>query len=395
LDQSSAVLIVGASVRAASASAVRAGWKVYAVDLYGDADLCSIADSRTVPHKAYTSGIAAIARSVPPSAWMYTGAIENHSAAINQISQNRVLWGNTAAVNSRLRNPEACAAAFQNEGLPCPQVTTGKRETGAGMWLCKPFESAGGSGISYVAAEEHSTTAAADSARCYFQQYIQGESYSGAFLMADGRAVLLGVTRQLHGADCGGSSRFAYAGSIGPLVLSDTQRLRWQAVGETLASHFEPRGLIGVDAIQAADGKIFPVEVNPRFTASMELYDTPGCNMAALHIAACREHHLPQTVPLQPQSGLRGKAIVYARQTAEVSPAFTEYCFKCNSSAISLQVADIPKAGQQLVKSQPVATVFAEGATVERVQRQLRRRAESLLDHLSGFDRQRPHQTDG
>jgi predicted ATP-grasp superfamily ATP-dependent carboligase len=46
-------------------------------------------------------------------------------------------------------------------------------------------------------------------------------------------------------------------------------------------------------------------------------------------------------------------------------------------------IADLPHVGQRFQAGQPVATVFATGASLDEVERQLRSREAALLDSLN------------
>jgi hypothetical protein len=70
------IVIVGASVRAASASAVRAGFDVTAADLFAHEDLCRIAGAAQIDNCPFGFVGWLQALSPTPGAWMYTGALE-------------------------------------------------------------------------------------------------------------------------------------------------------------------------------------------------------------------------------------------------------------------------------------------------------------------------------
>ena len=80
------LLIVGASTRGAAASAVRAGYTPYCIDLFADRDLVEIASVKRCPHDDYPQAIVSLLDRwqkdkqgpTPNTPWIYTGAIENH-----------------------------------------------------------------------------------------------------------------------------------------------------------------------------------------------------------------------------------------------------------------------------------------------------------------------------
>ena len=65
------------------------------------------------------------------------------------------------------------------------------------------------------------------------------------------------------------------------------------AIARAVAKEFELVGVNGIDFI-AADGVPYPIEVNPRWCASMELVERAyGVSMFGLHAAACTAGTLP------------------------------------------------------------------------------------------------------
>src|SRR5262249_54766323 len=111
--------------------------------------------------------------------------------------------------------------------------------------------------------------ASPSSAPVFYQEFIDGLSLAAIFCAHGARARLLGITRQLHGKP---SAPFAYVGSIGPWPVSSGVRARVAEVGEVLAASFCLAGLFGVDLILRGEVP-WPVEVNPRYTASVEVLE--------------------------------------------------------------------------------------------------------------------------
>ena len=143
----------------------------------------------------------------------------------------------------------------------------------------------------------------------YFQRFIEGPSFSAIYAAVEGRAELLGVTRQLVGTT---GSPFAYRGSIGPISLSSRPTGMLSELGWVLASSFPLIGLFGVDFI-LRDDDIWPVEVNPRYTASVEVLELAlGRSLLAEHLApgACGHRAgLVRFTSVDPRSGRQGHSV--------------------------------------------------------------------------------------
>ncbi|MEX0678832.1 MAG: ATP-grasp domain-containing protein [Pirellulales bacterium] len=368
--------IVGSSARAAAFSAVRAGCHVRAADLFADVDLCRIcADTRV---GIYPAGLAAVVRGPQGGAWMYTGALENHPSLVDAMARARPLWGNPADVLCRVRSPRLVAETLRKHGLSCPRVTMDSQAVPRdGSWLSKPCRSAGGVRI---AVWDHNSPAASRSHGRYFQQFIEGTAYSAVYVAARGHARLLGVTRQLIGQSWTGATGFRYCGSIGPIELPAAATDRFAAIGEVLAGEFKLVGLFGVDAIVNSAG-VWPVEVNPRYTASVEILERAGGVRAIeLHAAACEENELPKRVE-RTNGPVSGKAIVFASSQLEISAAWTDRALAANDDRRPMW-ADIPAEGSMIEPGWPIVTVLVDAPDEAAVDHALRENAEKVRAQL-------------
>ena len=101
--------------------------------------------------------------------------------------------------------------------------------------------------------------------------------------------------RQLIGESRLNAAPFAYCGSIGPLRRRASP-LERQIVrcGQMLGSEFGLRGLFGVDFLLDADSVAWLTEVNPRYTASVEvLEDGLGISLLGEHVQASAAFETP------------------------------------------------------------------------------------------------------
>ena len=119
------------------------------------------------------------------------------------------------------------------------------------------------------------------------------------------------------------------------------------------------------------DGQPIPIEVNPRYTAAMELAERLyGISIARVHADAC-QGKLPDFAP-EPRRTTIGKAIVYAKTTTVMGDT--------TSWLADSSVRDIPMPGSRIQVGRPICTVFAEARTVADCEAALRRRTLSTAD---------------
>jgi predicted ATP-grasp superfamily ATP-dependent carboligase len=367
------VILLGASTRAAAGSARRAGWTPWCADLFGDADLQSIATVRKVPIEAYPHGLLDVLAEAPQAPVIYTGALENRPDLVARI--DRPLWGNSPDVLRAIRAPSRWTQCLQAHSLPSPAIAEEPRS--AGRWLLKPRKSAGGFGIQvYVGQPFNPLTH-------FLQEWIDGVPCSAVFLGHEVSADLLGVTGQLAGTSWLNAAGFHYAGNIGPLLLDPTTKARWQHIGTVLTRSFCLRGLFGIDAI-LRDGVPWPIEINPRYTASVELLERGYARPLLPSHRAVFEKLPPPTFDAPTDSPTCGKAILYARETFSFpkdGPWLAELAYGGGAEAA---YADIPPAGEIIEEGRPVLTLFAAGKTAAQCLGKLQEKAQALDRRLWG-----------
>jgi predicted ATP-grasp superfamily ATP-dependent carboligase len=374
-DRRTHVLLAGVSTRALAESAVRAGYRVTSVDAFGDADLRAVAEVVSLRRgdRRYGADAAAVAaRSVSASLVAYTSNFENHPGAVAVLARGRRLLGNPPEVLERVRNPLLLARALAARGFAVPIA----RASAPGLsfdgrrWLLKPRRSGGGHGTAAWRRPRPVPRSA------YLQERIAGTPGSIVFAADGRRAVALGLTRQLVGERAFGSHGFRYCGSLlasagSSLFPSQAELLeRATALAEATTEEFGLRGLNGLDFI-ARSGVPFPIEVNPRYSASMELVErAAGVSLFQAHAEGCAGR---PPAPPAPPSNVWGKAIVFARHEVVID----------DPASWAVDLADVPHPGERITAGRPICTVFATGRDGERCTAALAAAAESVYRALS------------
>ncbi len=362
------ILIFGASARAAAFSALRVGLQPWCADLFADADLRARCPAMRIAPDAYPAGFLDFASTDLPGPWMYTGGLENRLDLVEAMARRRPLWGNDATTLMGARNPMAVARALERAGLHGPAVWYGLYgcPLSRARWLIKPI-GAGGTCIRHWEAAwplHHGS---------YLQEFIEGPSRSALYCGNGKTARLLGVTEQLVGESWLHAAPFRYCGSIGPLPVRSPFLRVWEDCGNALTKTFEMRGLFGIDTICRGDVP-YPVEVNPRYTASVEVLEyATGLSALSSH----RQVFQPEApvVPARPvPASVVGKAILFARE-AVTFPADGPWMptLRCPGHIWDLPAfADIPLAGDKVPPGRPVLTFFARADTAAEVYQRLR-----------------------
>ena len=377
------ILITGLSTRAIAESAAHGAEQVITLDYFGDHDQRMLVENYALlrdfrlPFSA--EALLQASRSLDYEAVVYISNLENHPAVVEELARGRALLGNDPAVLRQVRDWRVLREFCRTAPFPCPTTLLpgeegqavrpgGRRPNGADPeipWLCKPVCSGGGHGIRYW-----DGALQPDRARI-LQRYIAGRPASAAFVADGQRSVALGLTEQLIGQEELGARDFTWCGNILPLALRRKERAVLLQVVQTMADQltvsFGLRGVNGMDLVIAAgpDGSPCPflVEVNPRYTASMELVERAyGLNVFSLHLAALRGQ-LPDFSLAEHLGGpFFAKGIVYAQSTATMPET---------AGWVEKGRRDIPYPGEQIDAGHPICTVLAEGETRQECWEQL------------------------
>ena len=348
-------------------SASRAGYEVTALDAFGDLDQALGVTTLSLPRDfgvAFSAAaLARISRSVACDVVAYLSPFENHPSSVTQIAEGRTLWGNDAPTLRRARNPAFGATLFGNDGL---------RTADDDRWLLKPRRSGGGHGIQWMIPGEPVPRG------MYAQRFVDGIAGSVVFVAARGKSVPVGLTRQLIGEPAFGALGFRYFGKVlagagDPQFARDTEL--FDAVCRLADVAAREIGLVGVNGIDfvALDGVPFPVEINPRWSASMELVERAyGTSVFELHARACEAGDLPDFDLNRVRTGARafGKAILFARHDI--------LCDDTRAWLSDASIRDVPHPGEHIPAGRPVCTIFAEAADAVACEFALRQRAATL-----------------
>jgi predicted ATP-grasp superfamily ATP-dependent carboligase len=192
---------------------------------------------------------------------------------------------------------------------------------------------------------------------------------------------LLGVTRQLVGVDWLHAAPFHYCGSVGPIALESALQQQLERLGTAVAAGCELRGLFGVDYV-LRDGVPFPVEVNPRYTASVEILElATGLPVLHLHrgVFDLDEPSTPRAIPSR-ATLIIGKGIMFATKQLSIptdGPWLTTLCRPPRPWDVPA-FADLPSAGQVIKAGRPILTLFSKSESLDTCFVELRSRAEEI-----------------
>ena len=397
------ILIIGLSTRAIAESAIQGArsetfaqrydaltqrydaltqrYDVITLDYFGDRDQKELVQNYSLMRDFdlgfSAEGLLAASRGLDFEAVVYISNLENHPDVVEKLAADHALLGNDPATLRRVRDWRTLRQVCRREGIPVPTTLLrgeeGHADSRRKRWLTKPVRSGGGHGIAFWSGEP------LDEGHL-LQEYVDGPPCSAAFVADGQRCVLLGLTEQLIGRRELGARRFTWCGNILPALprISNIQEML-----QKLTRAFGLRGVNGADFVLARDeaGRPVPylVEINPRYTASMELVEwAHGINVFDLHIRSFDGelpsfHAPPLATEGRPRPGFYGKGIVYAREDV-VMPETAGW--RAGGRR------DIPFPGERITARHPICTVLAEGETRDECWRRLSAAAEAVWQEV-------------
>jgi uncharacterized protein len=372
----STLILIGASVRALAFSCIRAGYQPWCIDLYADEDLAKNCPT-TLITKSFPDEISDLIKAAPKAPILYTGGLENHSALLHYLSAQRTILGITGTTLAKLRNTPAFYNLLKSKKIKTPAIITkSKNFNKEKSYLRKPKYRSGGIEIKPF---EPSKQTMVDDADFYYQEFIKGESRSAIFCFTESGFELLGVSIQYSGTQSLHANDFLYSGNMGPVKPCNSELKDLQTIGKIISSNYRPRGLLGMDYI-LNDSKVYPLEINPRYTASMEVFELAlGQNFITKHMQAFGFKTICEN-PARTETSVIGKAIYYAPHNVLIPKEAPWLSIDANPQLFS-PFADIPKIGSAIQKGSPVVTIFAKTDSLNEVKAQLKTRT-SQLDSL-------------
>jgi predicted ATP-grasp superfamily ATP-dependent carboligase len=269
------------------------------------------------------------------------------------------LLGNPPEVVRRTKDPEGFFPLLERLGVPHPETLTVAPPGFDGPgWL---FKQIGGAGGAHVRPARGPCPPGH-----YLQRERPGRPHSAVFL-ADGRRARVLSYNAIRVQGGTGSARFRYSGAVTippPPMAPDLE-----AAIDALVPALGLVGLCGLDFLLDGDGAYAVLELNPRPTATFELYEDlheDGPWPFALHLAACHGR-LPRGARLC-RSGIATHAVLWAQETLRVPGDLLWPDW----------ARDRPVAGTLIHPGDPICTVHARAARRHAVEALLAERQTRL-----------------
>ncbi len=362
-----AVLIVAPSGRALAAAAQRAGYRPLVVDFFDDLDtrnlaaanLMAAATERGFEAPELLAQLQRLAAERDPVGLVYGGGFEDRPALIAELARHFPLYGNSAEVVARVKDPRNLADLCRRLAIPHPEIRF-ELPPDPANWLVKR---AGGGGGLHIAPAPGRCLGPGD----YYQRRVEGRPVSALLLGNGGTASSLGLSEQWTATNS--EKPFRFGGAVRPARLAAGHAAQIADAAEKIGSAAELVGLNSIDFL-VGDNGYHLLEINPRPGATLDIFADRNGFLFAAHLAACRGR-MPQEPLLFSPAG--ATAILYTPRDLEHMPPldWPDWCL------------DRQKPGTRLHKGDPVCTVSAAAETPEAARALVDERLTHFLKYLT------------
>lgn len=341
-------LVVGTNTRNVVESAKKAGYEVFALTKYVDADLKLYANKvfkidEDFDKKEVEKRVKEMSESLNAKVILSSGyellKVENFGSKINRKIVDKLKF----------------YRELERIGIDYPEILS-NGEVG----ILKPRIGGGGEGIRFSNKREKGHV---------LQRFIDGLPCSVSLLCSESYKAIAGVNEMIVGEKILNAKDFQYCGNITPLIAEKEVIERMIAIAKDLAEYFELRGSIGVDFILAE--KPYVLEVNPRFQGSLDSIElSTDSNLFDLHVKAVENEKINDLK----YKRIASRAILFAKSDLpiKVSPIGNPF------------YADIPNTGDFYKKDMPLVSVLATDTNIKILWRKILTRAENFLRMQGG-----------
>lgn len=277
--------------------------------------------------------------------FVYGSGFEAQPELLVRLAERLPLIGNAPEAVAAVKNPARFFSALDQLHIPYPQVRHSITVADADDYLLKFGGGSGGTHIRPANARDISPVA-----QYYYQQKIAGCAVSLLFLADKQTIELIGFNEQwLHPS---ADAPYRYGGAVSHTPLPQAVKIQLVDAAQKLTRSFGLVGLNSLDAIVTSDNQVFVLEINPRLSATVDLYHFEQPEMLQRHVQLCRGASALKSEPVASRSH-HAHAILYAAQEMVLKEPLP--CLEWG--------VDTPSADQLPLKisaGDPVCTVIAE-----------------------------------
>lgn len=362
-------------------AAARAGYAVTAIDAFADLQTVQVAETAIVVNcgqygfeaEALLAAIAKLDAS-QYLGFVYGSGFEAQSDLLGKVAAFIPLIGNSPQVVAKVKASTSFFAALEKCNIPYPKVYEALPiDIDTSVYLKKHAGGCGGTHIRVAQAFDSAELFNQYDQQYYYQQWIKGRSVSLLFASNAHSIQVIGFNEQwLNPTEV---LPFRYGGAVSNITLPQDIQQQLITAAEKLSVEFGLLGLNSLDAI-VSDGLVYVLEINPRLSATFDLYD--DSDLMDLHIQASQVAKLQLC---QRSQSAKAHAIMYANSVIVIPSDF----------AWPAWVVDIPQPALQqqemiFLAGEPICTVLAKAENADTAKQLVQERLVKIEQLLSRID---------
>lgn len=306
---------------------------------------------------------------------LYGSGFEAQPELLQKIAEIVPLIGNQPHTVAAVKSGAQFFRALRSLNIDYPEVVDTLPECfvsgQADGYLKKLSGGCGGTHISKVSTHDDALLA-----NEYYQRYIDGQPVSLLFI-ADSREIeVVGFNAQwINPCE---QAPFRYGGAVSYVDLSDDVKEQLIGAAEKLTAAFGLLGLNSLDAL-VQDATVYVLEVNPRLSATVDLYQKLAENLIDRHVTVCLNQDGLNRVRRPPHDGVErsmAHAVAYAAFDIEIAALFEWPDWAVDTPNRQNSVIKLPAEA-------PVCTVIAYADCAEEAKKLAQDRVEQVLNLVS------------
>lgn len=373
------LLVIALSARPYVEAAKRAGYTVTAIDGFADKQIAELADKAIVVDfdnngfdaQTLLSAINTLDAS-QYLGFVYGSGLDAQPELLEKVASVISLIGNNAASVKAVKTASSFFSALKQCNIAYPPIFYSRSACNHADVYLRKF--AGGCGGTHIKLTGKNDELAANH---YYQQHVDGRSVSLLFLANAEQVEVVGFNEQwLSPSE---EMPFRYGGAVSCIALPQPIQQQFIEAAKKLTEEFGLLGLNSLDAI-VQDDVVYVLEINPRLSASFDLYENAELNLLNLHVQASLGQldtvsHFNQFV-----NSSKAHAIVYAPFDISIPATFDWPDW----------ALDTPYDGDQeralkIKVGSPICTVIACGDDADSAKQLAQTRVRMLLNLLKEY----------
>ncbi|NOR68149.1 MAG: ATP-grasp domain-containing protein, partial [Methylomarinum sp.] len=339
------MLIVANSGRMLAQLAKNIGFEPLVIDCFSDADTqvlaldCIKVDSLAL--ECVKAAFSVLSLKYTITHVVYGSGLECYPATLAFLNQNLTVLGNTPDAFLAIQNKPQFFQTLIRLQIPFPETTFEPPINSEG-WLIKPMQGEGGIGVKkYKCLPD-------DSADIYWQKYQPGIAMSVLFMANGYDFKIIGFNKQFVTSLV--DNDFVFSGVISQPEISEWLVNIVSAWLNQLVVEFSLKGINSLDFI-VNDTQCYVLEINPRPSASMQLYKS---SILSAHIDSFSVERLAS---IERPDDYQGYQIIFAESDIYIN----------KNTLWPAWVVDIPQADAFINTGMPICSIIARGKNEQQV----------------------------